>query len=142
MSNEQPTPPLWEVMHQVSMETADMDLPLEHCIAAELRAVADAIDTTGGKPPERRRGGVTTAHVIYRFSHPHGASWCIEQWPAGVTDSMVVSFRRWNQTRSLLNRAARWTGAGWDSTRWVPKPPAVPFTILGKVEDYMRGLDP
>ena len=45
MSNEQPTPPLWEVMHQVSMETADMDLPLEHCIAAELRAVADAIDT-------------------------------------------------------------------------------------------------
>ncbi len=51
MSNQQTTSPLWEQMHDAFMETADTDLPLESCIAAELRVVADAVVPEELEPP-------------------------------------------------------------------------------------------
>jgi len=38
-----------------------------------------------------------------------------------------------------LDQIARWTPDGWDQTRWVPKHPQVPNTLLAIVENHMRG---
>lgn len=78
------------------------------------------------------------SHTIYSHRHENGTFWCIKQKPAGVTDPMVVIFRCWNGMLLLLNRSARWTGDGWDTTRWTPKPPIVPQGILDLVEQHMR----
>ena len=45
MSNEQPTPPLWRVMHHAFHNARDRGLATPAAHGAELRAVADAIDT-------------------------------------------------------------------------------------------------
>lgn len=66
------------------------------------------------------------------------SNWCVEQQPEGITDPMVVRFRKWNGQRSLLRQSARWTGDGWDATRWIPKPPVVPQGLLNLVEQHMR----
>lgn len=65
---------------------------------------------------------------------------CIERQPGTVTDPMVVSFRKWNRSRSLLNQTARWTGDGWDPKRWVPKPPIIPAQVLALVERKMQEM--
>jgi hypothetical protein len=67
-----------------------------------------------------------------------GSYLCIERQPGMVTDPMVVSFRKWNGRRSLLNQSARWTGNGWDPNRWIPKPPIIPAQVLALVERRMR----
>lgn len=61
--------------------------------------------------------------------------------PTPVTDPMVVSFRKWNGKRSLLNQCARWTGDGWDPKRWVPNPPVIPVVVLQSVERQMREVE-
>ena len=53
--NPQSTPPLWEVMHQVFMQTADTDLPLEKCIAAEIRAIEAELRKKFPKDPREMR---------------------------------------------------------------------------------------
>ena len=63
----------------------------------------------------------------------------ITRQPGMVIDSMVVSFRKWNGPRTLLNQTARWTGTGWDLTRWVPKPPIIPAHVIALVERRMCG---
>ena len=82
------------------------------------------------------------AETIYSHRRIDGVCWCIERQPEGVTDPMVVSFRKWNGSRSLLNRSARWTGTGWDPTRWHPRPPTVPAFLIDKIERHMKGLNP
>ena len=63
----------------------------------------------------------------------------ITRQPGIVIDSMVVSFRKWNGRRTLLSQNARWTGNGWDPTRWVPKPPIIPAHVIALVERRMCG---
>lgn len=84
------------------------------------------------------------AEVIYQAQGGdlNSASWCVERQPYGCTDPMVVSFRKWNRDRSLLNQSARWTGSGWDRTRWFPKPPAVSGAVIELVESHMRKAQP
>lgn len=63
-----------------------------------------------------------------------GCQWCIERQPEGVTDPAVVSFRKWNRKRSLLNRSARVViingRADFDTSRWFPKTPTVPDWLI------------
>ena len=77
--------------------------------------------------------------TLFSTSTENGASWCIQLQPNGITTHGVVSFRRWNRLRSLLNRNARWTGDGWDSAYWIPRPPAVPQWLLNDVEQQLKG---
>lgn len=79
--------------------------------------------------------------VIFQSNAMTPVKWCVERQPAGITDPMVVRFRKWNGSRSLLNQNARWTGDGWDARRWVPKVPTVPRAILQHVEQHMRSVE-
>lgn len=68
------------------------------------------------------------------------ARWRIERQPGSITDPMVVQFVKYSAVRKLLDQNARWTPAGWDQTRWAPRMPIVPQTILDLVEQHMRGV--
>jgi hypothetical protein len=61
------------------------------------------------------------------------------QQPIGITDPMVVRFKKSSPMRCLLDQCARWTPDGWDQSRWVPASPAVPKFILSKVEGKLNG---
>jgi hypothetical protein len=78
------------------------------------------------------------AETIYSNTDFTGTSWCIERQPEGVTDPLVVSFRKWNRRRSMLNQNAKWSPDGWDRSRWVPSPPAVPQLIVDLVNQRMK----
>jgi hypothetical protein len=67
-----------------------------------------------------------------------GSNLRITRQPGMTIDPMVVSFRKWNNRRTLLNQTARWTGNGWDPNRWIPKPPIIPAHVLELVERRMR----
>lgn len=81
------------------------------------------------------------SEVIYQSPTGVTPRWCIERQPAPITDPMVVEFRKWNRSRSLLNQNARWTATGWDPKRWTPKMPVVPIAIMNLVERHMQALD-
>lgn len=69
--------------------------------------------------------------------------WHVERQPEGVTDPMVLRFRKsGNRGNCLLDQNARWTALGWDSKRWVPMAPRVPKWLLRRVEAHMQGVDP
>jgi hypothetical protein len=76
--------------------------------------------------------------IIYRTDEPE---WQVERQPAGVTDPMVVRFRKVGKNRTLLDQNARWTPLGWDCKRWVPSSPKVPQWLLEKVVLHMQTLD-
>lgn len=67
-------------------------------------------------------------------------AWRVERQPDGVTDPMVVRFRKVGKNGTLLDQNARWTPLGWDSKRWMPAAPRVPKWLIQKVEDHMRGV--
>jgi hypothetical protein len=83
-------------------------------------------------------------HVIHQDQHDYtlGPRWRVEQdWAmAGRPD--LVRFVKRNQMSKRLDQIARWTPEGWDQTRWVPKHPQVPNTLLAIVENHMRGAQP
>ena len=80
-------------------------------------------------------------HVIHQDQHDYklGPRWRVEQM-AGRPD--LVRFVKRNQMSKRLDQVARWTPEGWDQTRWVPKHPQVPNTLLAIVEKHMRGVQP
>jgi hypothetical protein len=64
--------------------------------------------------------------------------WIVERQPEGVTDPMVVRFRKvGKQGNTLLDQNARWTPLGWDSKRWLPAAPKVPKWLLEKVMTHL-----
>lgn len=65
-------------------------------------------------------------------------TWLVERQPGGVTDPMVVRFRKTGRIRTLLDQTARWTPAGWDQRRWIPRPPIVPASIIAHAATRMR----
>jgi len=82
------------------------------------------------------------AHLIHEDRDPQASPrWTITRQPAGTTDPMLVHWRKRNNIRTLLNQTARWTGDGWDPSRWVPRFPIVPQDLLDLVEQHMRGLE-
>lgn len=82
------------------------------------------------------------AEIIHRDDHPYdlGPRWVVIQDPTMAGRPDLVRFLKCNATRKLLDQTARWTGAGWDGRRWVPRIPRVPKTLLLLVECHMRGL--
>ncbi|MEB3360589.1 MAG: hypothetical protein VKI42_00510 [Synechococcaceae cyanobacterium] len=67
------------------------------------------------------------------FETPPGTSprWRVEQYHED--HPQLIRFVRWNRTGKSLDQVARWAVAGWDSSRWVPKPPTVPAPVLRAV---------
>jgi hypothetical protein len=63
--------------------------------------------------------------------------WIVERQPEGVTDPMVVRFRKVGKHNTLLDQNARWTPLGWDSKRWLPAAPKVPKWLLEKVVTHL-----
>jgi hypothetical protein len=70
---------------------------------------------------------------------PH---WSVIRQPEGVTDPMVIRFRKVGQHRTLLDQCARWTPLGWDPGRWVPAPTKVPKWLCEKVTAHMLQVEP
>lgn len=66
--------------------------------------------------------------------------WLIIQDPMDYGHPELVRFVKHSAVRKLLDQTARWTPVGWDQTRWAPRAPIVPQTILSLVEAHMRGL--
>jgi hypothetical protein len=91
-----------------------------------------------GPPKEEECEPWETLYATGNTGAEGGTRLRIERQPGYVTDPMVVSFRKWNGRRSLLNQTARWTGTGWDPKRWTPKPPIIPAHVLDLVERRMR----
>ena len=73
--------------------------------------------------------------VIYKADR-----WLIIQDPTDYGHLELVRFVKHSAVRKLLDQTARWTPTGWDQTRWAPRVPIVPKTILDLVEAHMRGL--
>jgi len=64
--------------------------------------------------------------------------WIVERQPEGVTDPMVVRFRKVGKhNNTLLDQNARWTPLGWDRRRWLPAAPKVPKWLLEKVVTHL-----
>lgn len=68
--------------------------------------------------------------------------WVVERQPEGVTDPMVVRFRKVGKHGTLLDQNACWTPTGWDCKRWVPAPPKVPKWLLKRVVHHMQTPKP
>ena len=51
----------------------------------------------------------------------------------------LIRFVKLSGSRKLLDQISRWTGSGWDQSRYVPKPPMVPVRVLERVEAVLRG---
>lgn len=83
----------------------------------------------------------STPEIIHE--HPFGPfiedfpHWSVIRQPEGVTDPMVVRFRKVGKNRTLLDQCARWTPLGWDKARWVPAPTKVPKWLCKKVLEHM-----
>jgi hypothetical protein len=67
-----------------------------------------------------------------------GPRWRVEQDPTMAARPDLVRFTKQSPARKLLDQIARWDGAGWDPSRWVPKHPQVPSRLLALVEAHMR----
>lgn len=67
------------------------------------------------------------------FESPPGTfpRWQVELYSDDRPD--LISFAKWSQSGCRLDQVARWVSAGWDSSRWVPKPPTVPAPVLRAV---------
>ena len=62
----------------------------------------------------------------------------VTQDPMDTGADDLIRFYRSNTQRKLLDRTARWTGSGWDQSRWVPAHPVVPLVALQQVERTLR----
>jgi len=74
------------------------------------------------------------------FQAPFPA-WYVVRQPSGVTDPMVINFRKQGQKSTLLNQNARWTPLGWDPQRWQPKAPQAPKWLIERVVNHMLQLE-
>ena len=83
---------------------------------------------------------IAMSEIIFRTepgSFQAAPLWLIERQPEGVTDPMVVRFRKTSKGRKLLDVNARWTPLGWDRQRWVPTAPLVPKHLLEIVTAHL-----
>lgn len=80
------------------------------------------------------------AETIHTSTHDinDGPTWHIERQPQGTTDPGLVSFVKQSRHGKLLDQVARWGPDGWDTKRWVPRPPQAPKWLLQKVEGHMQ----
>jgi hypothetical protein len=62
----------------------------------------------------------------------------VTQDPMDTGADDLIRFYRSNTQRKLLDRTARWTGSGWDQSRWAPAHPPVPLAALQQVEMQLR----
>jgi hypothetical protein len=85
------------------------------------------------------------AEIIFRTQTGpflEAPQWLVERQPEGVTDPMVVRFRKVGKRgNTLLDQNARWTARGWDSKRWHPTPPKVPKWLLEKVLTHLTTME-
>jgi hypothetical protein len=70
---------------------------------------------------------MTDPRVIYETPPGVLPRWKVEHYQ-GHPD--LIRFARWNRNGKTLDQVGRWIAAGWDSSRWVPKPPTVPAPVL------------
>jgi hypothetical protein len=63
----------------------------------------------------------------------------VTQDPTMAAMPNLIRFHKANAQRKLLDQIAEWTGDGWDASRWVPRPPAIPQRIIDQVEQMIRG---
>jgi hypothetical protein len=68
-----------------------------------------------------------------------GPRWYVDR-PYPSLPSLVRFIKR-SQHRTLLDQTARWDGNGWDASRWVPRHPQVPHSLLTLVEAHMREVE-
>lgn len=68
-----------------------------------------------------------------------GPRWRVTQDPTMAARPDLIRFVKLSGSRKLLDQIARWTGSGWDQSRYVPEPPAVPVRVLERVEAVLRG---
>ena len=68
-----------------------------------------------------------------------GPKWTVYR-PYPALPSLVRFIKR-SQHRTLLDQTARWDGNGWDASRWVPRHPQVPHSLLTLVEAHMREVE-
>lgn len=80
------------------------------------------------------------AETIHASTHDisEGPCWRVERQPEGTTDPRLVSFVKQGRHGKLLDQVARWAPDGWDTKRWVPRPPQTPKWLLQKVEGHMQ----
>lgn len=58
--------------------------------------------------------------------------WQVEHYNDDRPD--LIRFAKWGRSGTKgLDQVARWVSAGWDSSRWAPKPPTVPAPVLRAV---------
>jgi len=73
--------------------------------------------------------------IIYK-----GDGWTITQDPTFSRNPNLVRFHRQSRMRTLLDQMAEWNphAQAWVSSRWVPRPPKVPQSLIDKVVAHMR----
>jgi hypothetical protein len=85
------------------------------------------------------------AEIIYEHDPASGVrfpAWYVVRQPEGVTDPMVVNFRKQGERSTRLNQNARWTPLGWDPKRWQPdRSPHVPRWLLEHVVEHLLQLE-
>lgn len=70
---------------------------------------------------------------IYDSGAGEGTRWRITHYNS-APGSSLIHFQKWGRSGSKsLDQVARWVSAGWDSSRWVPRPPTVPAPVLRAV---------
>lgn len=83
--------------------------------------------------------------VLHRDNHDwlQGPRWSVTQSSEGLDSACpdLIRFVKLSGSRKLLDQVARWTGSGWDQSRYVPEPPAVPLRVLERVEAVLRGAE-
>ncbi len=76
---------------------------------------------------------------MMRIIYSSSDGWKVIQDPTMAANDRLVRFQRHNSQRKLLDQIAEWDLriCGWNTTRWYPKPPTVPRTLLDHVEQHM-----
>jgi hypothetical protein len=68
-----------------------------------------------------------------------GPKWTVDRPYPAIPG--LVRFMKMSLHRKLLDQTARWDGNGWDASRWVPRHPQVPHSLLTLVEAHMREVE-
>lgn len=84
------------------------------------------------------------AQLLFASDHDINNSpiWRVERQPGQTTNPYLVRFVKSGRNGRLLDQIALWSTAGWDQSRWMPKPPIVPKWLIAKVEAHMRKVQP
>lgn len=81
------------------------------------------------------------SEVLHQSRDGETPRWLITRAPFATCDPWLVLFQKWGRVSKALDQCARWTGNGWDTSRWVPKAPQVPAQLLLQIETRMRKVN-